>query len=407
MNDQYISINIPFDLSLLPPETFLVGGAVRDALLHRHRSELDLDFVLARNAVKTAKIIANKYGAGFVVLDASRNIARVVLENTTLDFAQQEGDCLETDLKRRDFTINAIAYNPHTKTIFDPLNGMIDLQNRQLKMISQANLEDDPLRLLRAYRQAAQLDFSIENNTRETIQKLAHHLSKVAAERIRTELDYLLKANKLGNHYLTLAYEDKLIQPWFKNINLTQLQILDKIDFYTEQLTQLYPEYNHQQNWNYLAKITFLVSTEPNIAEQELMELKYPRNLIRSVTTVLTHLSKIDKIEKISLQDQYFLFLGLKDVFCVFALLVSVLRGNIKAIAYLLARYFNPHDPVAHPQPLVTGNDLIRELGLKPSPKIGKLLTEIAIAHIEGKIKTASEALILAKNIINTSESNQ
>ena len=66
---------LPFDLDWLPPTAYLVGGMVRDALLNRPREYLDLDFVLPNLVIKTAKTIANKYKAGFVVLDEQRNIA--------------------------------------------------------------------------------------------------------------------------------------------------------------------------------------------------------------------------------------------------------------------------------------------------------------------------------------------
>ena len=70
--------NLPFDADILPTSACLVGGAVRDALLHRERSYLDLDFVVVANAIEIARKIANDYQAGFVVLDESREIARVV-----------------------------------------------------------------------------------------------------------------------------------------------------------------------------------------------------------------------------------------------------------------------------------------------------------------------------------------
>lgn len=150
----------------LPENAYLVGGAVRDALLNRQKDYIDLDFVVPEKAIEIAQTIAHHYKAGFVVLDAVRQIARVVFPQGTLDFAQQEGESLEIDLKRRDFTVNALAYNLHTQEIFDPLGGLKDLGCQSLRMISRENLQDDPLRLLRAYRQAAQLDFEIEPHTR-------------------------------------------------------------------------------------------------------------------------------------------------------------------------------------------------------------------------------------------------
>ena len=112
--------NWPFSLEYLPEPAYMVGGAVRDAILGRIREYVDLDFIISGDAVKVARKIAQRYQAGFVLLDAQRHIARVVFPQATADFAQQEGENLITDLHRRDFTINAIAYNPHTQEIIDP-----------------------------------------------------------------------------------------------------------------------------------------------------------------------------------------------------------------------------------------------------------------------------------------------
>ena len=124
-----VSIYLPFEVDWLPQGTCLVGGAVRDALLNRQRDYLDLDLVLPSFAVETARKIANAYQAGFVVLDDRRQIARVVFEQGTVDFALQEGDTLEADLRRRDFTVNAIAYDLQQARLFDPVGGMADFIN--------------------------------------------------------------------------------------------------------------------------------------------------------------------------------------------------------------------------------------------------------------------------------------
>ena len=138
-----------------------------------------------KKAVETARAIALHYNAGFVVLDAEHQIARVVFSNATVDFAQQIGPTIYSDLHRRDFTINAIAYNPHSETLLDPLDGCADLERRVLCMIAPENLKDDPLRLLRAYRQAAQLGFGLDGETKAIIRSLAPYLKTVAAERVR------------------------------------------------------------------------------------------------------------------------------------------------------------------------------------------------------------------------------
>nr|MDJ0556671.1 CCA tRNA nucleotidyltransferase [Microcoleaceae cyanobacterium MO_207.B10] len=184
--------NWPFDAEMLPRPIYLVGGILRDGLLRRQIEYLDLDFIVPNEAINLARNIAKKYQAGFVVLDAERKIARVVFKGTTVDFAEIEGDSLEEDLWRRDFTINAIAYNPLTDELIDLFNARKDLQNGIIRMVKSANLREDPLRLLRAYRQAAQLGFIISPETEKTIREFAPLLTQVAAERVQTELGYLL-----------------------------------------------------------------------------------------------------------------------------------------------------------------------------------------------------------------------
>ena len=177
--------NWPFEAKMLPQTVYLVGGSVRDALLKRKTTYLDLDFIILDQAVSIARNIAKEYQAGFVVLDAERKIARVVFKGTTVDFAEIEGNSLKEDLWRRDFTINAIAYNPFTNELIDLFNALKDLQDGIIKMVKFANLKKDPLRLLRAYRQAAQLGFVISPETQTTIREFAPLLTQVAAERVR------------------------------------------------------------------------------------------------------------------------------------------------------------------------------------------------------------------------------
>ena len=275
--------HLPFEISLLPSTTCLVGGAVRDALLGRQRTHWDLDFVLPEKAVETAKIIAAKYDGGFVVLDDARQIARVVFPEGTLDFALQEGETLEKDLQRRDFTINAIAYNMRQQQAIDPFGGIKDLEQRIIRMVSPQNLQDDPLRLLRAYRQASQLDFQIDSQTQKTIHSLANLLPKIAAERVQNELNYLL-SSALGNKWLQKAWEDGLIDTWFTELNREKFTQIATIDTVKQFLTEKWAYFGQNMpKYLVLAKLATLVSSEPEKAERELENLKYSRSQIKAV----------------------------------------------------------------------------------------------------------------------------
>ncbi|WP_341528571.1 CCA tRNA nucleotidyltransferase [Nostoc sp. UHCC 0302] len=413
--------NWPFSLELLPEPAYMVGGAVRDAMLGRTREYLDLDFVIPSNAVKVARAIAKHYKAGFVLLDRERHIARVVFPHATADFAQQEGDSLVTDLHRRDFTVNAIAYNPHTQEIIDPLQGYVDLQQGILRMISPANLEDDPLRLMRAYRQAAQLGFTIEPTTQATIRSLASHLSKVAAERVRVEIGYLL-ANAQGTPWITTAGEDSLLAPFFKSATRESFSKLAAVDKAAALLSQTWPqlgvelqEYVRETvktTWLGIAKLACLVNQNPEAAEIELQQLTYSRIEIRGVTTALRLFAQL-KVENMSLREQYFLFQNADIMFPATLVLAVALDNWVEAMfgdkllgAYtpLINRYLNPDDLVAHPTPLVSGKELIIALDIPASPIIGELLTEIAVAKAEGRVTTGEDAIAFARQLLETLE---
>ena len=393
--------HLPFEVSLLPSTTCLVGGAVRDALLGRQKTHWDLDFVLPEKAVETAKIIAHRYDGGFVILDDARQIARVVFPEGTLDFALQEGDTLEKDLQRRDFTINAIAYNIQQQQAIDPLGGIQDLEHRIIRMVSPKNLQDDPLRLLRAYRQASQLDFQIDAQTRKTIHALRNLLSKIAAERVQNELNYLL-ASPLGNKWLQTAWEDGLIDAWFAELNREKFTQIVTIETVQKFLTQKWANFGATiPKFLLLTKLSTLVSSNPETAELELENLKYSRSQIKAVVTTVRNLPRLQKLQSpMSLRQQYFFFLEVKNVFPILALR-AIVTGVAKDIIWpMIERYLNIKDPVAHPKSRVSGKDLITRLNLKPSPMIGKLLTEIQIAYIEEKIFDGEDAIQFATNYL-------
>lgn len=188
-------------IQLLPPdeEVYLVGGAVRDLL--KNRLSPDFDFALPSSGISLARRIANSLQADFMVLDEERDTGRVVLTNddgtfTYLDFATYRGATLEEDLRDRDFTINAIAFNPRDITIIDPLNGATDIRAGVIRACSPTSLLHDPVRILRGVRQAAAFGFGIEKNTRELMKQAAGTIGNVSIERLRDEVFKMLGGPK-------------------------------------------------------------------------------------------------------------------------------------------------------------------------------------------------------------------
>ena len=181
-------------------EIYLVGGSVRDML--QNRLSHDLDFALPANGIALARRVANALDADFMILDAERDTGRVIFSDTDgtrtfLDFATyRNGDTLEADLRSRDFTMNAIAYDIHANTIIDPLNGASDLRAKIIRACSSTALQDDPVRILRAIRQAAAFDFKIELETRKAMKAAAELLPNISPERQRDEIFKILEGPK-------------------------------------------------------------------------------------------------------------------------------------------------------------------------------------------------------------------
>jgi tRNA nucleotidyltransferase (CCA-adding enzyme) len=401
--------NLPFDLNLLPKPVYVVGGAVRDGLLGRVRAELDLDLVIPTGAVEVARKLAAAYRAGFVLLDPERQIARVVFSGITVDIAQQDGASITNDLKRRDYTLNAIAYDLQTGETIDPLNGTQDIQECTIRMVCKQNLIDDPLRLLRAYRQAAQLNFTIESNTRKAIQELASLLTTVAAERVLMELRYLLQTPN-SSQWLVATIEDELLSGWLKiPVDIAFKNQLTQFDRSFELVKQHYPALAIElerpvrdtisTTRRSIGKLTILLSSELAVATKQLLRLTFSSAEIQVVTNVINYLPQLLKLE-LSLPEQYFWFKSVGNDFPLLIVLAIATGIELVTLADLIDRYLDPHSQVAHPTALVSGHDLTQSLSIAPSPIIGKLLTEIQLARIMGKISTPDQAIQFARELL-------
>ncbi|MGB3294088.1 MAG: CCA tRNA nucleotidyltransferase [Phormidesmis sp.] len=403
----------PFSLDMLPDSAYLVGGSVRDRLLNRQSGYLDLDFVLPGKAIETAAAIARIHQAGFVVLDQARQIARVVFEQATVDFAQQQGDSLEADLHRRDFTINAIAYHPHDQRLIDPLGGEADIASKTIRMVSYHNLLADPLRLMRAYRQAAQLGFGLDTDTQTAIGELAPQLTQVSIERIRSELDALLSTPN-ASQQLTPILKHQLLQFCLPCFNAERIAQVAAIETAIASLKAALPDYAESlyhwekpvpvgsyRSWIKAAKLSRLVCANLDLAQTELTALKYSRSEARIIRTMLTLQPDIAAMRSgpLSRSRQFFLFKTAGESFPALSLLALAQGVKITVLQPLIERFLNPDDEVAHSQALVTGSVLIKQLGIPPGPKIGTLLKAVEIAQAEGKIREPEAAIAWVKQI--------
>jgi len=198
-------------------QLFIVGGSIRDHLLKRPCTDIDL--ASAQDPTLLAKMLAHEFDGHWFWLDQKRGYSRVIIPKPRLiqfDFSPLRAPTLTADLALRDFTINAMAVDlkefepqnptshaPHLSppqpelTIIDPLGGQQDLTQRRLHLCSASVLQDDPLRVLKGLRHCAVLGFQFSDETTKAATLAAPGLKDVAPERIRSEVASMFSAPEL------------------------------------------------------------------------------------------------------------------------------------------------------------------------------------------------------------------
>ncbi|MCB4790938.1 MAG: HD domain-containing protein [Elusimicrobia bacterium] len=192
--------------------SYIIGGWLRDKILKRENK--DLDIIVRINPFLVASKLSRKLAGRLVVLDDKNKVYRIALKNNSclefIDVAGFKGKDILSDLKKRDFTINSFALpieeNLDFKTLIDPFNGIGDFKKGLIRMTSTNSFKDDPLRLLRAFRFAAELQFKIEPKTGTLIKKQSCLINRSAGERIREEL---LKILNNDNSFYWITELDK------------------------------------------------------------------------------------------------------------------------------------------------------------------------------------------------------
>jgi len=178
----------------LDAQLWLVGGYVRDTALERRVADVDL--IAGRGAARLVAELRRRWSTrGFRVRKRGVTTYRFAVDDREIDIVDASRRRLEPDLRRRDFTVNAIAFDLARGVLVDPLAGLRDLRRRRLRLPRPNVIAEDPLRALRAARFVAQLpDFELDREARQAAGRVAGALRRVAAERVRVELDKLLAA---------------------------------------------------------------------------------------------------------------------------------------------------------------------------------------------------------------------
>lgn len=257
-----VNINIPQNVKLIIDtledagyEAFAVGGCVRDALMGRVPN--DWDITTSATPMQVKELFRRTIDTGIKHGTVTIMLGKEGYEVTTyrIDGDYMDGrhpdkviftNNLIEDLKRRDFTINAMAYNERVG-IVDAFDGINDLENKIIRCVGEATerFTEDALRILRALRFSAQLDFNINEATAVAVKELGKNLSLISKERIQTELDKLITSNCPDRIKLVHLYGlNKFIFEGATSINEDRLSLYENISSIMESLPN-----NHYLRW--------------------------------------------------------------------------------------------------------------------------------------------------------------
>lgn len=445
-------------------EAYLVGGAIRDALLGEGTH--DLDFTLPIHPISSAREIADQLGGAFYILDEERQAARVIVrdedaERHILDFTPLQGESIEDDLRARDFTITAMALPVQDPgTLIDPLGGISDLREGILRPCSSHSIEDDPIRILRAVRMAVQYDFRMADALKTQIRRSLSGLEEVSPERLRDECFRMLegpnqavamKALSLLNVYPRLfpgypslsKYNQRCLRylermwdvlgkehdpeaagSWAMGLSVMRLgRYRERIrDHFQSTLVPTRSvralvsfsalflpggeEEGNAPSWNEIIKDH---ARRLRLSNEEIQRLE-------GMTDAYPAFRDFGNEEEPPSSRQiyrYFhpvngagvdgIFLGLAGFLARYgtAAPLEAWPRILDAARSCLEAWWEKREQIISPPLLVTGDDLIKTFHLAPGPLIGMILERIREEQAVGEIKTKREALAFAEAIIS------
>ena len=454
---------LQFIKSILPrqKDAFIIGGSIRDLLLSRVPA--DYDIACAENPEKFAKKIVARSGGHFVRLGKSDQvIIRVISGGMIFDVASLNGASIEEDLKKRDFTVNAIAYDLYSEKIIDCLGGLRDLVDKKVRMVSKKIFKHDPVRLIRAYRIGACLNFEIESRTSETIAFHVKLLKNIAGERIRAELLSMLGTSASYPYLIQMANNGLLgeifpgfglLKGLFENNHhqfdmfehtLSAFEhleaILNKPEDLLPDITIKIGEYIEKTS-PALIKCAILIhdigkplvktlgndgkcrfyghaQKSARMAQAFGQRLRFSNHEQQVIQCVVRHhmaplylftaYEKQTPIQK-SIVRFYkrcndnapaVLLAAMADTQAKQNKTTSQSKNFISFIKMLLFDYFMNYQLVSSKAPLMTGHDLIHVFGLAPSPLFKKILDLVDEARLTHTVKSRSEALELVRDFL-------
>ena len=285
---------------------FLVGGYIRDTL--RGISSADRDYVMTGDAKTFVSQINKVFQATVIEFKKGKMIRLSLKDGITLDISRLEGS-LKEDLSSRDFTVNAIAWSPDYGLV-DPYNGLKDLRKRIVRALSEKNMISDPLRLIRAYRFAAELNGSIDKRTRKLIKNLRPMVETTSPERITSELFNILNLDNPAR-YLKMALSDSLLQtiiPISENILRQNIKAISDLGEKLKKLplkvkSQLKDLFSQNLTFGGLPRLEVLLWQDSSFSSLSFPNLKLSNKIIKRIT--LAHRGMME-FENINLFDFFY-----------------------------------------------------------------------------------------------------
>ena len=388
----------------------LIGGALRDTALGiRFR---DLDLVIEHQGLAVARQVASRWPARLIELGGDRFAAyRLVADRLTLDIWDLRGGSLEADLARRDLTIHSFALELLSGAVIDPFQGLVDLENKILRATTEASFSQDPLRVLRLARFAGQLPgFSVAEPTRASAAASSADLTRVASERIRSELDLLMDS------------------PDF----LSAADLLVRLRLYPGLwLSRPGRQASSREDGDLRSRLEHLESVADRAGDRVERASARHALLFACLSSSVKSASAFDEVDrcqrlgllakatakraKLLLQSRVLpqdeaarrWFLHVQGSLwptaaCVLAATAASpcpLPEFLQHMARLDELCRDSGQEVFDPEWLLTGDDLVADLGLPKDRNLGRILSTIQRRQVEGRLATRQEALALAKRL--------
>jgi len=371
--------NLNFILGFLPNGSYLVGGYIRDIILGRETEKVDVDIVVPFNAIEIGQKIADNIGSKFIILDEKREVVRIILNHIYIDIANQVSSTIEGDLCSRDFSINSIAFLFDKKCLFDPLNGLKDLEICLLRTHSENNLIDDPLRILRCFRFVSELNFRIDLKLVDFIKKNKGKLHLVANERINYEIQKIVHgANALDAVLL------------IKKLNIFGADNLSEDSFFLDLEKINYAELSHEEREKFLP--SFFIAQILDVASLEKLKFSKAEILKTKLLRKWHFFLKKKNIGELNELDRFELHQELEMFLPAF---IFYLPQNLRLD--WLHRWRDNDYKLFHPSNLLNGDVIKKNLEIKDGPILGKLLHYLSMELAYKRLDNFDEAIYKAR----------